>query len=196
MIRYAFVWKFNVYADKFLSPSILSTARNSAILCCMASDKDLPHQTSLTNLIYEKYLKDHCKLKQDIKGSLECISFTSDFWSNPNLHHLLRRRPIFVTITGPEAWRSPIGYLPSVMMVKMLVKPCMILWRRLVHIERWPLSILSRLLVLTTCCRWAMLETITLQWRKFSGVVPRMVFNLTPMEIGLGKVIPVFFDAD
>jgi hypothetical protein len=31
-------------------------------------------------------------------------------------------------------------------------------------------------------------ETMALQWRKFSGVVALMAFDLTPTEIGLGKV--------
>ena len=53
------------------------------------SDKDLPHRTSLTNLIYEQYLKDHCKLKLDIEGSLGRVSFTSDIWSDPNLTSFL-----------------------------------------------------------------------------------------------------------
>jgi hypothetical protein len=49
------------------------------------SDRELPHQTVLTNKIYEQYVKDHHKLVEEVKNVLGRVSFTSDIWSDPNL---------------------------------------------------------------------------------------------------------------
>ena len=53
--------------------------------CRNISDKDLPHQTALTNLIYEAYLKDHEQMRKDLQVALGQVSFTSDIWSDPVL---------------------------------------------------------------------------------------------------------------
>ncbi|KAF8151386.1 hypothetical protein B0H34DRAFT_620031, partial [Crassisporium funariophilum] len=53
------------------------------------SDRDLPHQTALTNMIYDLYLEEHQALVKELAGSLGRVSFTSDIWSDPNLTSFL-----------------------------------------------------------------------------------------------------------
>jgi len=68
------------------------------------SDRDLPHQTSLTNFIYKQYLEDHRELVDEIKSSLGRVSFTSDIWSDPNLTS-------FMALTCHFCKRSGLGSL-------------------------------------------------------------------------------------
>jgi hypothetical protein len=68
------------------------------------SDKDLPHQTSLTNMIYREHVEDYRKLICEIKSALGRVSFTSDIWSDPNLTS-------FLAITCHFCQRNNIGVL-------------------------------------------------------------------------------------
>lgn len=52
---------------------------------CNISEKDLPHRTKLTELIFAAYEQEHQHLKVCYRKSLGCVSFSSDLWSDPNL---------------------------------------------------------------------------------------------------------------
>ncbi|KIJ58314.1 hypothetical protein HYDPIDRAFT_57222, partial [Hydnomerulius pinastri MD-312] len=49
------------------------------------SDKDLPHRSKLTEMIFKEYIKEHDELKEEFKNALGRISFTADVWSDQNL---------------------------------------------------------------------------------------------------------------
>ncbi|KAH9036032.1 hypothetical protein EDB83DRAFT_2180553, partial [Lactarius deliciosus] len=49
------------------------------------TERDLPHQTELIELIFKAYEDEHRKLLDGFKSALGRISFTSDCWSDPNL---------------------------------------------------------------------------------------------------------------
>ncbi|KAJ6552173.1 hypothetical protein B0H10DRAFT_1748471, partial [Mycena sp. CBHHK59/15] len=53
------------------------------------SDKDLPHRTALTDLIFEEYAEEYKALVEELKTAYGRISFTSDIWSDPNLRSFL-----------------------------------------------------------------------------------------------------------
>ncbi|KIK87433.1 hypothetical protein PAXRUDRAFT_92123, partial [Paxillus rubicundulus Ve08.2h10] len=53
--------------------------------CSDVSNKDLPHCTKLTEMIFQEYIKEHGALKEGFKNSLGRISFTADVWSDQNL---------------------------------------------------------------------------------------------------------------
>ncbi|KAH9160557.1 hypothetical protein EDB89DRAFT_1804936, partial [Lactarius sanguifluus] len=48
---------------------------------CNINEKDLPHRTKLTELVFAAYEQEH----QHLKKSLGRVSFSSDLWSDPNL---------------------------------------------------------------------------------------------------------------
>ncbi|KAG1789048.1 uncharacterized protein HD556DRAFT_1191472, partial [Suillus plorans] len=48
-------------------------------------DKNLPHCTKLTEMILNEFRTEYCKIKDDLKNSLGCISHTTDLWSDQNL---------------------------------------------------------------------------------------------------------------
>ncbi|KAF8179985.1 hypothetical protein K438DRAFT_1535252, partial [Mycena galopus ATCC 62051] len=52
-------------------------------------DDDLPHRTSLTDLLFEQYGEAYAALVADFKRAYGRISFTSDMWSDPNLRSFL-----------------------------------------------------------------------------------------------------------
>ncbi|KAF4617427.1 hypothetical protein D9613_006423 [Agrocybe pediades] len=53
------------------------------------TDRDIPHRTKLTQLIFESYHREWKKLVSDLQNSEGRISFTSDLWSDPNLRSFM-----------------------------------------------------------------------------------------------------------
>ncbi|KAF9542984.1 hypothetical protein CPC08DRAFT_594729, partial [Agrocybe pediades] len=53
------------------------------------TDRDIPHRTKLTQLIFESYHHEWKKLVSDLQNSEGRISFTSDLWSDPNLRSFM-----------------------------------------------------------------------------------------------------------
>ncbi|KAI9459835.1 hypothetical protein BJY52DRAFT_1100460, partial [Lactarius psammicola] len=49
------------------------------------NEKDLPHHTKLTELIFAAYEQEHQHLKVCYQKSLGRVSFSLDLWSDPNL---------------------------------------------------------------------------------------------------------------
>ncbi|KAJ7235801.1 hypothetical protein C8J57DRAFT_1005643, partial [Mycena rebaudengoi] len=53
------------------------------------SDKDLPHRTALTDLIFGQFGEAYDALVAELQTSIGRLSFTSDVWSDPNLRSFL-----------------------------------------------------------------------------------------------------------
>ncbi|KAJ7435286.1 hypothetical protein FB451DRAFT_1418305 [Mycena latifolia] len=53
------------------------------------SDKDIPHQTKLTNLIIEAWMRYYHELKATLGAAIGLISFTADIWSRAKTRQVL-----------------------------------------------------------------------------------------------------------
>ncbi len=49
------------------------------------SEKDLPHRSKLTDLIFESFQKEYAAMLERIRNSIGRVSFTSDIWSAVDL---------------------------------------------------------------------------------------------------------------
>ncbi len=68
------------------------------------SDKDIPHCSHLTDLIFEAFEKEYTTMLDRIKNSVGRVSFTSDIWSAVNLQS-------YMAVTAHYIMRLPNGRL-------------------------------------------------------------------------------------
>ncbi|KAH9027348.1 hypothetical protein EDB84DRAFT_1272704 [Lactarius hengduanensis] len=120
MIKY-FLTCFCIAHTISNSQSSLSTSLNvpNSIFIdyghCNISDKDLPHCTKLTELVFAAYEEEHQHLKVCYQKSLSRVSFSSDLWSDPNLVSFMALTSHFLSrdSSGPPPLRQPTPRISS-----------------------------------------------------------------------------------